>query len=50
MQPVAESVRNMVEADIADVMGVLPGGENSKSPNQLNTIKHKLHWGYRGSD
>jgi hypothetical protein len=37
MQPVAESVRNMVQADIADVMGVLPGGENSKSPSQLNT-------------
>jgi hypothetical protein len=24
MQPIAESVRHMVEADIADVLGVLP--------------------------
>ena len=38
MQPVAESVRNMVEADIADVMGRPTGGAKiQKSPSQLNT-------------
>jgi integrase len=27
MQPIAESVRHMVEADIADVLGVLPAAK-----------------------
>jgi hypothetical protein len=46
MQPVAESVRHMVEADIADGMGALPGRKFKIS----ESIEHELHWGYRASD
>jgi hypothetical protein len=46
MQPVAESVRHMVEADIADGMGALPGRKFKIS----ESIEHELHWGSRASD
>jgi hypothetical protein len=32
MQPVAESVHHMVEADIADVVGVLPAAKLENLP------------------